>query len=124
MNELQWETVNFLEHRRVFHAERRELIDVEEPAIVDFLRGHSPVREAIRLLVEQSIEIVEASRLAGNAVEVAHARLDERRHAGAGSSQHGETPLHDLLLARARRRVLWIARAPPRKVAAGCEDAL
>ena len=72
---------------------------------------------------EQSIEIVEAARLAGHAVEVAHARLDERRDVWAGSGQRGEPPFDDLLLPRARRIVLWIARAARGKVAARCQDA-
>ena len=42
---------------------RGELVHVEEPPVVDFLGRDPPVREPIRLLVQQAIEAVEASRL-------------------------------------------------------------
>ena len=55
-DQLEHEAVHLVEHRRVFHAQRRQLVDVEEPAVVDLLGGHPPVREAIRLRVEQRVE--------------------------------------------------------------------
>ncbi len=36
-DELEGEPMHFVEHGGVFHAQRRELVDVEKPAVVDFL---------------------------------------------------------------------------------------
>ena len=68
LHQLEDEAVHLVEHRRVFHAQRRELVDVEEAPVVDLLRRDAPVREPVRLLVEQPIERIEAARLAGDAV--------------------------------------------------------
>ena len=93
------------EDRRVFHPQGRELVDIEEAPIIDFLGRDTPVGEPIGLLIEQSIEIVEAARLASHAVEVRDARIDQRADAGAGGGQRGEPPLDNFFLARPRRDV-------------------
>ena len=62
-DQLEGKAMHLVEDRRVFHAERRELVDVEEPPVVDFLRRDPPMREAIRLLVQERVEQVERARL-------------------------------------------------------------
>ena len=82
-DQLEDEAVHLVEDRRVFHPQRGELVDVEEAAVVDFLGRDAPVRQAVRLLVQQPIERVEAARLAGDAVEP---RDRARRRARATSA--------------------------------------
>ena len=38
-----------IEHRRVFHAQRGEVVDIEEASIVDLVAGDAPVGEAVSL---------------------------------------------------------------------------
>ena len=61
-----------LEHLRILHADRGELVDVEEPPVVDLVRRGSPVGHAVRLLLEEGVQQVEALRLTGPAVECGH----------------------------------------------------
>jgi hypothetical protein len=101
----------------------RQLVDVEETAIVDFLRRHPPVGEPVRLLVEKRVEGVETPRVAGGAVEMAQARLDQPGHVGARARERGQAPFDDFLLAGPGRRLLRIACAPRGEVAARGQDA-
>ena len=123
-NQLEHETVDFLEHRRIFHAQRRELVDVEEAAVVDLFGRDAPVREPVRLGVEQRIETIERSRLAGDAVEASQAGLQERVHRRAAGRERRETALDHFLLARAQPNRVGVARASWRQVLAGCQNAL
>jgi hypothetical protein len=83
-NTKRWHLV---EHRRIFHPQRRQLVDVEEPPVVDLFRRDAPVREPVRLGVEQRIETIERARLPGDAVEAAQAGFDEQVDCGtAGRS--------------------------------------
>ena len=123
-HELERETVDLLEDERIFHAQRGELVDVEEAAVVDLFGGDAPVREAVRLQVQQPVERVEAARLPGAAVQPADAALDQIADAAAGGGERREAPLDDLLLARAHRHRRGITIAARRQVAAGGEDAL
>ncbi len=63
LHELEGEAVDLVEDRRIFHAQRGELVDVEEAPVVDFLGRDAPVRKAVRLLVQQPVERIEAARL-------------------------------------------------------------
>ncbi len=67
------------EHGRELHADGGQLVDVEEAAVVDLLGGDAPVRETVRLLVEQPVEVVEAPRVAALAVADADRLLDATR---------------------------------------------
>ena len=42
-----------VEHLWIFHAQRREIVDVEEAAVVDLARAAPPESEPIVLRVEQ-----------------------------------------------------------------------
>ena len=56
------ERVRLGEDRRILDAHRDEVVDVEEPAIVDLARAAAPVREAIVLRIEQRAEPLAAAR--------------------------------------------------------------
>jgi hypothetical protein len=52
------------------HAQRGQLVDVEEAPVVDLVAGHAPVRQAVGLRVDQGVERVEARALADASVEL------------------------------------------------------
>ena len=124
LHELEHEPVDLFEHRRVFHPQRRELVHVEEAAVVDLFGRDAPVRQPVRLFVEQPIERVEAARLSGDAVEAAHGRVDQRAHVGASLDERVQSPLDHLFLPRANGDVVRIAGAARRKVLGRGGDAL
>ena len=78
--ELEDQRVRGGEDLRALHAQGGQFVDVEEAAIVDLVGGDAPERQAIRLLVEQLIEQIEAVRLVGVAVE----QRDDRRRRDRG----------------------------------------
>ena len=53
-----------VEDLRIFGAQRGELVDVEEAAVVDVVRRDAPVGEAERLAFEQRVQRVEAGGIA------------------------------------------------------------
>jgi len=57
------------------HADRRQFVHVEESPIVDFVGGHAPERQAIRLFFQEAFQEVEAARIADAAVEERHILL-------------------------------------------------
>ncbi len=59
VDEIQQQGVSRLEDRRIFHSQARQLIDIEEAAIVDFLHRRPPVREPIDLRLQQPVQQVE-----------------------------------------------------------------
>ena len=65
------------EHLRALHANGGQMVDVEEPSIVDLVTGHPPVGETVGLLGEQGVEHVEAGGLPGCSVEGPDIVLDE-----------------------------------------------
>ena len=61
----------------ILHADGRQVIDVEEPAVVDLLSGHAPVGQPVRLVHEQVVEQIEAAGVARRAIESSDVVLDE-----------------------------------------------
>ena len=53
-----------LEYVVALHAQRGQVVDIEEPAVVDFIRAPPARRQAVALLIEQLVEQVEAVRIA------------------------------------------------------------
>ena len=90
------------EHFRLLHADRRELVDVEEAPVVDLLTRHAPERQPIHLRVEQPVEEIEASRIARRAVEALDGLIDEVPHVGRVAQERIEPP-PSLLRARPAR---------------------
>ena len=123
LDEREDEAVHLVEDRRIFHAQRRQLVHVEEPAVVDLLGRHAPVREAIRLRVQQAVERVEAPRLPVRPVEPPDAAVDELAHAAAAIGERREPALDHFLLARAHGDRFRAALGPRRQVAARRQDA-
>src|SRR6202012_489170 len=77
-----------------------EVVDLEEAAVVDVLRGDAPEREAVRLLGEQRLQPVEAARVALLAVEVVQLLVERAASRGVLAQDALEAAL-DLLLAAA-----------------------
>ena len=75
-DEPQDQPVGRLEDTRILHPEAAKLVDVEEAPIVDLVERRPPVRQAVRLRLEQRMQPVEARRHAGGAVDVPDGRLD------------------------------------------------
>ena len=53
----------------VLDLERDQLVDIEEPSIIELLRRNLPERKAIVLLRQQAVEKVEAFRVARYSIE-------------------------------------------------------
>ena len=100
--EAEGERVERLEHRRVLHPHRRELVDVEEAPVVDLVGGHPPVAEAVTLVGEQRLEPVEACRVARAAVEVFERAVD--RLPDGGGSARRRSPSRRLITSFSRCR--------------------
>ena len=94
--EAQDEAVGGCEHCRFFHAERRQVIDVEKAPVVDLGRGYTPVTEPISLRLQEGVQEVKAMRVARCAVEERHRVLDALPYRGMGIGQRRQTPLDDL----------------------------
>ena len=88
--QLEDQAMGGLEHRLVLHAQRGELVDIEEAAVVDLVGRDAPVRQAIRLRLEQLVQRVEARGLPGRAVELARGRVDAGRDRRVSRGKRGE----------------------------------
>ena len=97
--QLEHEAVDTVEHGRIFHTDRGQLVDVEKTPVVDLLRGDPPMREPIGLLGEQRVEPVEAPGIATGAVEQCDQPLDVPADGGRFAGQRSKAALDDLLLA-------------------------
>jgi hypothetical protein len=62
-HELQYPGVRRREHALVLDSHGDEVADVEEPPVVDLRAGHPPVRQPVRLLIQQPVQRVEAARI-------------------------------------------------------------
>ena len=107
--ELKHEAVRRLENVLVLHAQRGEIVDVEEAPVVDFVGCHTPRREPISLPLEERVKALEARAISGMAVELvappARWRVRSRHECGR---EPCEMPLVHVLVAltfeaRARR---------------------
>jgi len=76
LDQLEDEPVRAVEHCGLVHPQRCKVVDVEEAPVVDFIDRHAPVRQSIRLCIQQGIERVEAARLTGCAIEPRHRGFD------------------------------------------------
>src|SRR2546429_5062808 len=90
-HELEEQAMSGLEDRRLFHAQRGQLVDVEEAAIVDVVGRHAPRREAKDLRREQLVQRIEARRITGATVELLHFLFDATYDLGRTSAKAGET---------------------------------
>ena len=64
------EFVDGVEHGGHLDADGRELVDVEKPAVVDFLGGHAPEAQPVGLRLDELVQPVEGTRLARLSLEM------------------------------------------------------
>ena len=105
------------------HADGRQLVDVEEAAVVDFLGGDPPEGQPVGLPLDQAVQQVETARVAGRAVERPHRGVDGRRGRRDWRAQGGEAALDDFLLAVALGHLVGRQLGAGRQVAQGGQDA-
>src|SRR5512139_3599528 len=97
-HEAEHETVRRLEDRRILHADRRQLVDVEEAPVVDLVTGGLPERGPVCLARDQFVQLVEASGITLDAVVPMHVLVYERPYRSRLAYEHRQAALHDLLL--------------------------
>jgi len=78
-DERQHAVMGAREEFRQLHADAGEIVDVEEPAIVDLVRGGPPIGRAPGLRLEKRMEAAPARRLARLAHQACRRLLDRRR---------------------------------------------
>src|SRR5690606_15984873 len=103
------QTMNRREDIGIFDADRCQRVDVEEAPVVDLVGRRAPGREPIRLRLEQVVQLVEARRVTGRAVDPRHRGPDvrayrlgslyQREQTGACTSRVAATRLYRLLRA-------------------------
>ncbi len=57
------------EDRGVLHAQPNQVVDIEESAVVDLLRGGAPGGQPVGLGVKQQVQAVEAVRVPFDAID-------------------------------------------------------
>jgi hypothetical protein len=83
-DQFQHQAVCRLEHRRQLDPDAGQLVDLEEPAIIDLFRRHAPVRQAVVLRFQQLVYPQQALGVARSLVEPPQRmpyRLRQRRRA-------------------------------------------
>ncbi len=105
-DQLQEQAVRGLEDRLVLDAQRRQIVDIEEAAVVDILGRDAPGGEVIGLQVEQLVQRIEARGLPCRADEAAHRRLDGAGDRAVGGCERRQAALVQLLLAVALGHLL------------------
>ena len=116
------EFVRRAEDLGLLDADRRQVVDVEEAAVVDLLRRDAPEGRAVGLRVEQ---IVEQSRCRASSValKASSAACDGITDFRAGVVERGDAPLDDFLLAVALGHLLRVGLVRGGEVAERGEDA-
>ena len=118
------EFVRPLEDRGVLHTDGREFVDVEEAAVVDFVRRDAPERQAIGLIEQQSVEQIKAARVAGFAVEEPHILSHEFRDPRRTLQQRVQSPMDDFAFATTLGDFFGVGFRARRQVTDRGEDAL
>src|SRR5207302_3998863 len=96
VDQLEPEPVYGAEDVWVFDANRGQLVDVEEAAIVDLVGRDAPVAQPVSLLRQQLLQTVEAVRLAFHPVEIAARGSYCEAHLFTGVHQSCQPPPDDL----------------------------
>ncbi len=55
-DQVEEQPMRFVKNLRQFHPNSREIIDIEEAPVIDFLRRHPPKSEAIGLVAQERIQ--------------------------------------------------------------------
>ena len=93
------EPMDGVEYSLVLDANRGQVVDIEKPAVVDFVGRDSPIRQAIPLFVEQFFELVETFWIAFFAVQLLNRAVERGSHVGRISQQLIDSLPGDFLLA-------------------------
>ena len=96
--QLENEPVRRLEDCRVLHPYSGQIVDVEEPPVVDLLSCDAPVGKPEGLAAQKVVQKVEALRLAFNAVENRDVPFYVAPYLRAFPVKIRQTPFRDLLL--------------------------
>ncbi len=105
-HEFEHQLVRGVEDGLVLDTEGGKIVDVEEASIVDLVCGDSPVREPIRLLLEELVQRVEAGGLPLVPRETPHGRLNRKGDSVILCAESGEPALVVLLVAMPFRDLL------------------
>ena len=109
---------------RQLHPDRRQIVDIEKPAIVNFFRRHPPECQAVRLRVEQFIMGVKTARGARCPVDLPHRFFDRLLDLRGLLATTFQPTLDDFLLANALRDALRIGLSALRQIFERGQDAL
>src|SRR4051812_47282118 len=96
--QLQDQLVRRLEHFLSLHRQRRQVVYVEEAAIVDLIGRVRPIRQAIALVRQQVVEQIKRLWITWAAVEDLDVLLDEVMYDGATRAQSRELALDPLFI--------------------------
>ena len=91
-------TVRLHENLGVFDPHAREIVDVEEAPVIDFVRRNAPISQTIVLLLQDGVETIDRGRNAARVVRVQR-RLDGGERFGSAA-----TPASSVLSSSARSR--------------------
>ena len=100
-DQLQHQAVRDFEDRFVFDPQRRQIVHIEKPPVVDIFGRDAPVGELIGLQFEQLVQRIEARRLRRRAAEAVHRRFDRGGDRRIAAGKHRQALLVELLLAAA-----------------------
>ena len=122
--QLEHQAVTFREDLGRLHADGRQLVDVEEAAVIDLIVGGLPVREAIDLGVQQLVEVVVTVRVSGRPVEFQHAAANVRGDGRGAFHQRAEPALYHLFLPLSLRHGGGLSDGAFGQMLEGGDDAL
>ncbi len=110
--QLENKAVCFLKDNRVLCPNRGQLIDVEEPTIIDFIRRHPPEAKPVGLIGQQAFQLVETRRIPFAAVDHCHCAGDPLAYSRAVLGKGCKTPFDNLLFALAFANSIIIHLGP------------
>ena len=123
-DQAKYQSVRGLEDIFALHGERGQVVDVKESAVVDLVGSHSPVREAVALILEQVIQKREAVRVARAARKASHVAVDKIPDRLAFRGQRRQPALDHFLLTLAFRNFFGLGIRAAREVAHGRRNTL
>ena len=107
-------TMGGIEYCWLFDTHAREVIDIEEAAVVDLVGGNAPVRKPIALKLDQIVQLVETDGISSAAVEFGQIVGDVTDDVGTAFAHDGKIAFVHVLVALAlghgRRRSICTRR--------------
>jgi hypothetical protein len=107
--------VRGVEYGLVLHAQRRQVVDIEEATVVDVVGCNPPVGQPEGLRLEQLMQRIEAHGIAGSARQAADRLVERGGHPGVRGGELGQRPLVRFLVAIALGNLLRGGAAPVRQ---------